>query len=423
VSLRFDCKLIIGNFVYMPKFIYTAKSYSGEVKNGDAIAIDEKSLAQQLRSEGFLATSILLCEEKNESNSGINFFNQFRTVPLKEKMIFARNLSIMFASGLPVSKAINNLALQAKSKLFKKILLDIFDEIQSGKSLSEGLEKYPNIFGELFINMVRVGETAGNLDEVLKIIAVQLEKEHSLKSKVKGAMIYPAVILTVMFVIGIIMLTTVLPKLMAVFKDTGAELPATTKFVVALSDALVNHGLLVGISFIILIIFLQYFLRQKSGKIVLSWVALKFPAFSPLVKQMNCARFARIYSSLLKSGVGAVEALKIISHTLTNYYYQKAILDSVDDIQKGVSLSKVLAEHSDIFPMLVSQIAQVGEETGKTEDVLLQLAEFYEDEVDQITKNLSAIIEPLIMVIIGSAVGFFAVAMLTPMYSMMDSIK
>ena len=407
----------------MPKYIYTTKSYSGEVKNGDAIARDEKSLAQQLRGEGFLATSILLSEEENEVKSSVKFFDQFQTVPLKEKMIFARNLSIMFASGLPVSKAINNLALQTKSKIFRKILLDIFDEIQGGKSLSEGLAKYPNIFGELFINMVSVGEVSGNLDEVLKIIAIQLEKEHSLKSKVKGAMVYPAVILVVMFVIGIIMLTTVLPKLMAVFKDMNAELPATTQFIIAISDALRNHGLLVGTGFVILIIFLQYFLRQKSGKIVLSWVALKFPAASPLVKQMNCARFARIYSSLLRSGVGAVDALKIISHTLTNYYYQKALSDSVNDIQKGVSLSKVLAERGDIFPVLVSQIVQVGEETGKTEEVLLQLAEFYEEEVDQITKNLSAIIEPLLMVIIGSAVGFFAVAMLQPMYSMMDSIK
>jgi type IV pilus assembly protein PilC len=223
--------------------------------------------------------------------------------------------------------------------------------------------------------------------------------------------------------IGVVMLTFVLPKLMAVFKDMDATLPISTQFVIALSDALRNHGLLVGISFILLIIFLQYFLRQKSGKKALSWVAIKFPLFSPLVKQMNCARFARIYSSLLKSGVGAVEALKIISHTLTNYYYCEVIIGSIDDVQKGVSLSKILSDHQDIFPVLVSQIVEVGEETGKTEAVLLQLAEFYEEEVDQITKNLSSIIEPLLMVIIGVAVGFFAVAMLSPMYSMMDSIK
>ncbi len=407
----------------MPKYSYTAKSYGGEIKNGEAVVQDEKNLAQQLRSEGFLVTSISLVEEKKERKSFENFFDQFMGVPLKEKMLFARNLSIMAASGLTVSRALSNLAVQTQNKLFKKILLDVFEEVQNGKFLSEGLAKYPDVFGELFINMVRVGETAGNLDEVLKIVAVQLEKEHSLKSKVKGAMVYPAVILVVMLIIGVIMLTFVLPKLMAVFKDMNAQLPIMTQFVVNLSNALRDHGLLVGGGVVFLIIFMQWFLRQKSGKITLSWVSLKFPLFSPLVKQMNCARFARIYSSLLKSGVGAVEALQIISRTLTNHYYQQALLGSVDSIQKGVSLSKILSDHQEIFPVLVSQIVQVGEETGKTETVLLQLAEFYEEEVDQITKNMSSIIEPLLMVIIGTSVGFFAVAMLQPMYSLLDNIK
>lgn len=407
----------------MPKYIYTAKSYSGETKGGEAAAQDEKSLAQQLRNEGFLVTSISLVKEELTDSVSVKFFDRFKTVPLKEKMVFARNLSVMVASGLTVSRAVNNLAIQTENETFKKILADIYEEVQGGKSLSEALAKYPNIFGELFVNMVKVGETAGNLDEVLKIVAVQLEKEHDLRSKVKGAMIYPAVILTVMVIIGIIMLTTVLPKLLGVFKDMDAELPVMTQMIVNLSDALRNNGLLIAIAFAVLVLFMQYFLRQDAGKRALSLVTIKIPIFSPIVKQVNCARFARIYSSLLKSGVGSVEALKIISRTLTNYYYQKAILESVNDIQKGVSLSKVLSDNQHIFPILVSQIVQVGEETGKTEAVLLQLAEFYEDEVDQVTKNMSAIIEPLLMVIIGGAVGFFAVAMLQPMYSLMDNMK
>jgi type IV pilus assembly protein PilC len=407
----------------MPKYVYTAKSYSGETKGGEAVAQDEKNLAQQLRSEGFLVTSISLVKEVDTNSVSVKFMDRFKSVPLKEKMVFARNLSIMVASGLTVSRAVNNLAMQTQNKTFQVVLLEIYEEIQGGVSLSDGLAKYPNIFGELFINMVKVGETAGNLDEVLKIVSVQLEKEHDLKSKVKGAMIYPGVILTVMIVIGIIMLTFVLPKLLGVFKDMNAELPAMTKFIVALSDLFRNNGVACLIVFIIIVLFLQWFLRQDAGKKAFSWLSIKTPIFSPLVKQVNCARFARIYSSLLKSGVGSVEALKIISHTLTNYYYQKALLDSVDDVQKGVALSKILYDNQNIFPILVSQIVQVGEETGKTEIVLLQLAEFYEDEVDQITKNLSAVIEPVLMVVIGSAVGFFAVAMLQPMYTMMDSVK
>jgi type IV pilus assembly protein PilC len=407
----------------VPKYIYTARSYDGQTKGGEAIAQDEKNLAQQLRADGFLVTSISLVKEEDTHGVSVKFMDRFQSVPLKEKMVFARNLSIMVASGLTVSRALNNLAVQTENKVFKKILLDIYEEVQSGKSLSESLAKYVNIFGELFVNMVRVGETAGNLDEVLKIVAVQLEKEHDLTSKVRGAMIYPGVILTVMLIIGYIMLTFVLPKLLGVFKDMGTQLPPMTQFIVNLSDILAKNGPLSALFIVMFIFFMQWFLRQDSGKKALSWASIKFPLFSSLVKQMNCARFARIYSSLLRSGVGSVEALKIISRTLTNYYYQKVLLDSVEDIQKGVSLSKVLSDHPDIFPVLVSQIVQVGEETGKTEVVLLQLAEFYEYEVDQITKNLSAVIEPVLMVFIGGAVGFFAVAMLQPMYSMMDSVK
>lgn len=408
----------------MPKFVYTAKSYSGQAKGGEVIAQDEKNVAQQLRAEGFLVTSISLVKEEGTVSTGKkNFLDNFISIPLKEKMVFARNLSIMTASGLTVSKALNNLALQTENKQFKKILLDIYELVQSGATLSDGLNKYVDIFGELFINMVRVGEAAGNLDEVLKIVAVQLEKENNLKSKVKGAMIYPAVILTVMLIIGVIMLTYVLPKLMGVFKDMDAKLPAMTQFIVDLSNIMRSNSLMVFVVMVSFGIFAQYFFRKPAGKKFISWVGIKFYLFSPLIKQMNCARFARIYSSLLKSGVGAVEALEIISRTLTNHFYQQVLINSVEDIQKGVSLSDILSKHPDLFPVLVSQIVQVGEETGKTEDVLLQLAEFYEDEVDQITKNMSAIIEPLLMVIIGAGVGFFAVAMLMPMYSMMDNIK
>jgi type IV pilus assembly protein PilC len=408
----------------MPKYIYTAKSYNGETKNGDAIAQDEKTLAQQLRSEGFLVTSMSAVKE--EKGGGFNqpkFLDIFNKVPLKEKMVFARNLSVMISSGLTVSRAVSNLALQVEHKGFKKILNDIFDEMQAGKTLSEGLAKYQDVFGDLFVNMVRVGEVSGNLDGVLKIVAVQLEKEHDLKGKVKGAMIYPAVILSVMVVIGILMLTTVLPKMMSVFTEMDAQLPPMTQFLINLSDAIRNNALVVLIVLFALAIVFKIYLKQEAGKKALGYLAVHIPIFGNIVRKVNSARFARIFSSLLRSGVGSVDALKIISNTLSNYYYKKALLEGMEEVQKGIPLSTILSDNQEIFPMLVSQIVKVGEETGKTETVLLQLAEFYEDEVDQITKNMSSIIEPLLMVVIGSAVGFFAVAMLQPMYSLMDNIK
>ena len=408
----------------MPKYIYTAKNYSGETKSGEVVAQNEKSLASQLRAEGFLVTSILLVNEnKLESTMKTNFLGSFNKVPLKEKMVFARNLSVMISSGLTVSRAVSNLALQTQHKGFKKILEDIFEEMQAGKALSEGFAKYPGVFGDLFINMVKVGEIGGNLDEVLKIVSVQLEKEHDLKGKIRGAMIYPAVILSVMFIIGILMLTFVLPQMMGVFKEMNTSLPPMTQFLVSASEVMKNNSLVVVLVFLGGIIFLKFLLSQESGKKALSYFTVHMPVFSPIVKQVNCARFARIYSSLLKSGVNSVEALKIIANTLSNRYYREALLGGVEDIQRGVTLSAILSKHQDIFPLLVSQIVQVGEETGKTESVLLQLAQYYEDEVDQVTKNMSAIIEPLLMVVIGGCVGFFAVAMLQPMYGLMENIK
>ena len=406
----------------MAKFLYTAKSVSGESKGGEIVAQDERAAVQQLRSEGFLVTSIKKIEEKS-AGASVNFLDRFRTVPLKEKMIFARNLAVMIASGLTISRAVNNLMSQTKNKNFQKILQDLYEELQEGKSLSEGLAKYPNVFSELFVNMVKVGETGGNLEEILEILAVQMEKEHELLSKVRGAMIYPAVIIVAMIGIAILMLTYILPKITGVFADMDVALPPTTRFVISLSDFLKNHSIMVAIIFVFTAIFLKIFLQTATGKKTLSFLTIHLPIVKNIVTKVNCARFARIFSSLLHSGIPVTDALKIVSRTLTNYYYKKAVEDGIDQIKKGISLSVVIKDHSKIFPILVTQMLEVGEETGKTEVVLMKLAEFYEEEVNQITKNMSSIIEPVLMILIGGAVGFFAVSMLQPMYSLMENIK
>ncbi|MCX6765492.1 MAG: type II secretion system F family protein [Candidatus Moranbacteria bacterium] len=406
----------------MAKFIYTAKSGSGESKGGEIVAPDERALAQQLRSEGFLVTSVKMVEERKKGIE-VKLLDRFLTVPLKEKMIFARNLAVMIASGLTVSRAINNLSGQTRNKRFKKILSDIYEQLQQGKTLSEGLAKYPAVFSELFVNMVRVGETGGNLEEILQIIAVQLEKEHDLISKIRGAMVYPSVIIVAMIGIAILMLTYILPKITGVFKDMDVQLPASTRFVIAVSDFLRDHTILVTFMFVFFAFFLKVFLQTKAGKKIVSFLVIHLPIVRNIVIKVNCARFARIFSSLLKSGIPVIDALKIVSNTLTNYYYKKVIEESIEQVQKGVSISTVITKHPGIFPVLVPQMLEVGEETGKTEAVLMKLAEFYEQEVDQITKNMSSIIEPVLMIIIGGAVGFFAVSMLQPMYSLMENIK
>lgn len=406
----------------MPKFFYTAKSYSGETKSGEAEVKSESDLARQLRSDGFILTSAKELEKEEKKSLDIKFLDRFFGVPLNEKMMFTRNLSVMISSGLPLSRALDNISVQTRNKKFAKILKEIQENIQSGTSFADALRKFPAIFNDLFVNMIKVGESSGNLEEVLDILATQLEKDHDIRGKVKGALTYPAVIILAMIIIGIIMLTYVLPKITSVFSDMNVVLPKSTLFIIALSDFFRNHSILVFILLVFLAFFFKFFSKTSPGKMTISFLSINIPLINRIIIKVNCARFARIYSSLLKSGVSVVESLKIISDTLTNYYYKRAILEGVEQIQKGTNLSKVLAKNQKIFPVLVPQMLEVGEETGKTESVLLRLAEFYEEEVNQLTKNLSSIIEPVLMIIIGGAVGFFAVSMLQPMYGLMENI-
>jgi len=405
------------------KVSYTAKSYSGETRSGEAETKNERDLVTQLRAEGFILTSFKEIKEENANKANVKFWNRLFSVSVKDKLMFTRNLSVMIASGLPLSRAIKNLELQTKNKKFSKVLEEVHKDIQSGLAFSDGLAKYPGIFGDLFVNMIRVGETSGNLEEVLGILAVQLEKEHELSSRVKGAMTYPIVILIAMIGVMIVMLTYILPKIMGIFKDMQVELPASTKFVIALSDALMNHGILIAIGFFVSLFFAKIFFQTESGKKTIGFLAINLPIIGKIVVKINCARFSRIYSSLLKSGVSVLESLRILSNTLTNYYYKDVFSQSMEQIQKGATLSSLIEKNPKIFPVLVYQMLEVGEETGKTEEVLFKLAEFYEEEIAQITKNMSSIIEPLLMIIIGSAVGFFAVSMLQPMYSLMENIQ
>ncbi len=406
----------------MPKFLYTAKNVeSGETTSGEANAKDERTLAGDLRSQGLLLTS--LKEMKEESKTGVRFLDRFASVPFKEKMLFTRNLAVMISSGLVVSRAVQSLGIQTKNPTFKKILTEVYDEVQAGAMLSEALAKYPSVFGELFTSMVYVGEVSGNLESVLGILATQLEKENDLRSKVKGALTYPAVILVAMVGIGILMLTYILPQITGVFQDMDVTLPKMTLMIIALSDFVRGNALLSVLVLAAAAIAMKAVYGMPAGRRFFHMLFLRMPIVGPIVVKVNCARFSRIYSSLLKSGVAVIDSLKIVSRTLSNVYYKDVIAQGIEDIQKGQNLSKTFAGNEAVFPILVSQILEVGEETGKTDLVLEKLAQFYEDEVSQITSNLSSILEPVLMLMIGGAVGFFAVAMLQPMYSVLENIN
>lgn len=403
----------------MLKFEYTAKSNDGKEKKGIMEALNESEVAIKLKEEGFWITSLKEMEEKKKTSS---FGDAIFTVPLKEKMIFCRHLAVMIESGLSLNRALLVLIGQEKNRTFKKNLEKIHEEIKKGVSLADAMAKHPKTFNQVFISMVKVGEGSGNLEEILKILAKQLEKDHKLISKIRGALIYPGVIMSVMIIIGILMMMFVVPKITAIFNDFDAQLPLLTKILIGISNFMAQNVLVtLGIIFGSLTT-LFFFYRSAPGKKVFHLLFLKLPVIGNIVNKVNSARFSRILSSLLTSGVSLVKALRITSNTLGNYYYSKGIKKAAQDVQKGVPLSKILSSENSLFPYLVIQMIEVGEETGKSPEILKKLAEFYESEVDQISKNLSSIIEPILMVVIGSAVGLFAIAIIQPIYSIMEKV-
>ncbi|TSC75843.1 MAG: hypothetical protein G01um101430_13 [Parcubacteria group bacterium Gr01-1014_30] len=412
----------------MPKYFYTARSQNGEQKSGFLEAKDEKELSKVLREEGWLLVKAVLEEE--ERRSAAAFFKKlnsllpiFGGVGLKEKMFFTRNLRVMVASGISLPRALRILAEQTKRKKFKAALLDIAHQITTGESFFQALSRHQGIFPELFQNMIKVGEESGTLEEVLNVLAEQMEKEHELKSKIAGATVYPAVVLTAMVGVGVLMLVVVIPKLAETFNELGVELPPTTKFVIFLGTSLVQRWYLFILTALLLFILFRLVLNLKVGKRLLAKLFLRFPVISGLVRKINSAATARTLSSLIKAGVPIVRGLEIISRSLGNFYFREAMADAAEKVRKGEKIYQALKPYQHLYPSLVLEMMEIGEETGETADILGKLADFYEEEVASATKNLSAVVEPALMLFIGAVVGFFAVSMIQPMYAMLGAIQ
>ena len=406
----------------MPKYNYIGKTLQGESCSGALEAKDQHQLARILRTEGCILISAESGEAKKEKRKFKISAPSLGWISLTDKIMFARNLRVMIAAGVSLPRGLEILASQSKKGKFKKILLNVREEVIKGKAFSDSLGKHANVFSELFVSMVRVGEETGTMEEVLKVVVKQMEKEHEIKSKIKGAMVYPAVILLAMISIGILMLIIVVPNLSKVFTDMGVELPMTTKLVIAFGSFLEKFWYTLPLAVIFLIILFRSALKTKIGKLVFDTFILKVPIFGPIVKKTNSAHTVRTLSSLINAGVPIVRSLEIVSNSLGNVNYKKAMLQAAEKVRKGGKLAEVLKGHENIYPSLVVQMVEVGEETGETASILEKLAEFFEEEVSNTTKNLSAIIEPVLMLIIGAVVGFFAISMVQPIYSMLEVI-
>ncbi len=406
----------------MPSYFYLAKSLKGEEKSGTLEAKNERELARILHQEGYVLVRAEP-EEKEIKKKKFQISIPFSGVSLAEKIMFTRNLKVMISAGIALPRILRTLSQLTKSKKLKIALLDIEEKINKGKNFSDGLSCHPSIFPELFIGIIKVGEESGTLEEVLKILTQQMEREQDLKSKLLGALAYPAVIILAMLGIGFLMLIKVVPQLAKTFAELNIELPTTTKIVINIGNFLASFWYLIPLIILILLLLLRAALRTKTGRKLIDTLSLKMPIISALVIKTNCASCVRTLSSLVAAGVPIVRSLEIIADSMGNLYYKESIKEAAEEVKKGGKISEAFKKYTNIYPILVNQMLAVGEETGQTSDILEKLADFYEEEVTNTTKALSSLIEPVLMLVIGAAVGFFAISMVQPMYSMLGAIK
>lgn len=348
----------------------------------------------------------------------VPFFNK---VSLKDRSLFARQLSTMIEAGLTLTQALRLLVRQSKRGKLKGVLESILNDLQDGFSFSTSLAKFPDTFDSIFINVVKSGEATGKLEQVLQQLATNMEKEVAVTSKIKGALFYPIFIIIAMIGVGALMMVKVIPQLRDVFIESGKDLPLSTKILIGLSDFMVARWYVLIVLIIGGIIGLRAFLRSDLGTRLWSQYSLKVPVAGGIIVQSSMARFGRLLGMLLSSGVPLLEALHLINDSFTNKVYQWGIAQVALQVERGVPMSVPISENP-IFPIMVGQMVAVGEQTGKMDEVMTRLAVYYEGEVDAKVGGLSSLIEPMVIVILGIGVAWLVIAILLPIYQISTSV-
>ncbi len=404
------------------KFSYRAKNRLGETVRGEIEATDKFALSRELNAQGITVISAEVVGSKRDLITYIN--EKISRVSFKEKIFLIGNLSEMLSAGLSLTRALAVSGKQTKNPSLKKIIISISDEIDKGGTIAGALAQYSKIFPPTTVAMVEAGEKSGRVPESLKIVSTQMMKTYQLHKRIKGALTYPAIVIGAMVIVAILMLVYIVPTLSATFKELGAQLPFTTRLIIGFSDFITSHYL-IGLAIVIAtIVGLHYLFLVPKVRHGWHWFILHMPVIGNVVRESNSALTARTLSSLLFSGVEIVEALGITAKVLQNSFYKEIVNKAVIRVPKGAPLSDIFSgeEVEKYYPPFVGEMMSVGEETGKLPDMLLKLAEFYENEVDTVVKDLSTVIEPFIMLIVGAGVGFFALAMIQPIYQIGDSI-
>ncbi len=397
------------------EFTYKAKDLQGIDHVGSVQAPDIHSAASIIRKKGLIVVSL------NPKNAPANKFldKLFNRVSFTELVILTRQLATMVSSGLVLSEAIDILEEQQTNKTLKKALVEISQNIKGGLTMAQALGKYPDIFPHLYVNLVKSGEASGKLDSVLLQMADGLEKDREFRARIKGAMIYPIVVLSMMVVVMIIMMVYVVPKLLSLYTQSTMELPLPTKILIFTSNMFINFWWLGAILSVGIFIAIQRYKKTPQGNLFFGRLVLKLPIVGKIVTNVTLTNFNRTFGLLSSAGIPLLESIGIVSDLTDNPVFKNALKDAYKGVEKGLPFSSLLT--STIFPKIVSQMIRVGEETGKIDEIFIKLSEFFESESDHLVKNLTVAIEPIVLIVLGIGVAFLVISIILPIYQLTTS--
>lgn len=409
----------------MATFNYTATNAQNHTITGTLEAADRSSVMVALTKQGLRPISI-----KDGSSSknqfSLNDLLGANKVKADDIVMFTRQLSAMISAGVPILRALSSLGDHAESPALKKIIGTVVKDVQGGSPLADALGKYPNTFSDVYVNMVRAGEAAGILDDILKRLALQQEKNAAIRKKVKSAMTYPMVLIVITILAFFGLMIFVIPMIGKTIKDLAgpdASLPAITQIMLGISGFMINYWYILLPILVGGVIALLRYLKTPVGKAQFHHVILKLPGIKTIIRKLAVARFARTFSALMGAGVAVLEALDVTARAIGNTVYEKALKDAAEQVKNGKQLSEIIEADTELWPAIVAQMLSVGEETGQTDTVLVKVADFYEEEVDVAIDGLSSIIEPVMIVVMGGMVGLIAASVMSPIAGLANQIK
>ncbi|MFA6285310.1 MAG: type II secretion system F family protein [Parcubacteria group bacterium] len=401
------------------KYKYKARNQAGAVQEGVVEASSVSNASALLQRHNLI---VVVLEPIKESGVVMSFFRLWEGVSGKEFVIFSRQLAVTVEAKVPILAALKGIIEQTENPYFARVLSTVLADVDEGQSLSDSLRKHPEVFSDIYVNMIQAGEVSGNLQQALESLADNIEKNYALSQKIKGVLYYPAFILSAFFLVGFLMITFVIPKLTEMLKETNAVLPITTRMLISTGDFMQHYWWAVIIAITAAIVGVVYYIRSDDGKKEFDVIKLKIPLVGRVLKFVYLSRFADSLSTLVRSGIPIVSALLITSRVVGNSVFENYITEAAEKVKTGGSMSEVFSKKKD-FPAIMTQMIKVGEDTGKLDSTLDIMAKFFSREADQIVSNLSAIIEPVLIVVLGVGVGTLVFSIIIPIYNIAQGIK